>query len=65
MPDSTLDVPAVAKALGVPPSIVYRHLDEFPKGLVWRVGSRGPIRFDAARLEQWRDAGGSLAGVAK
>jgi hypothetical protein len=59
--DKHLDVKAAAAQLGVPPAIIYANLDEFPRGVVWRVGRT--VRVSASRLSEWRDRGGSLGGA--
>lgn len=49
----------VAASLGINVFTLYRNLDAFPPGVVWRLGRT--IRFDRARLAEWLAAGGSLA----
>ena len=58
-PKLHLDASDVAETLGVNVFTLYRNLDAFPPGVVWRLGRT--IRFDRARLAEWLAAGGSLA----
>ena len=54
-----LTVPQVAEQLGLAMSSAYDLAKRLPPGVRVKVGAR--VRVDAAKLEQWLDAGGDVA----